>query len=1452
MTKEEKIVNDTKKVINEGPVKSMALAGSIEPFVPGSDFDSYEDRIDQFFVVNDIKDDKKTAMFITLSGEVMYDILKSLTYPKKPSTVAYKDILELLQEHFTPKSNKRAERYKFYKAIQETGETLSDFIVRLKSLSQTCKFGDFLDTETGAGVGKFKLKILDEALTDKFINGIRNEKIKQLLFNTDTLDFEKCCQKALQHEMIEKESKSNTAQASVNAVRTENRSRSKSRTNYQSNSQTANYKKQWRERSQSQSSRKNTHGCRRCGRTHDEKSCPAHQWKCYTCNKLGHISTMCRSSSGNNKSAKSTFQKQNNESIKNLRYDETDSGNYIKQIRLDPESGEEVSDYLECDTNENIESDEAVEKHSNSNEISDFVNAVNVIHGTKRSKALDYELDIENKKVNMECDTGAVVTVMSLQEYKSKFCHVPLNKNNTDPTKDLLTISGEKLTECGKAMVTVNFCGIVRCMELEVVNTNKPFIALMGRNWLDVFFPLWRQFLSIEEQEKLNKMDRNNKVNSVSHSELISQIKSKFPRIVASGIDTPIEGYTAELVMKDNYSPIFHCAYTVPYKLKESVSEEIDRMCKQNIFRPIKHSNWASPLVVRVKANNTLRFCIDGKVTVNKYLETDHYPLPRMDDIFASLSNCNVFCVVDLTGAFKQLSVSEKSQEFLTINTHKGLFACTRLIDGVSSAPGIFQSVMDRILLGIDGVKCFIDDIIIGGVDVESCKERLFIVLERLNAHNVRINLEKCKFLDTEVKYLGHILSCNEIRPNPAKVKAILDAPAPKDLSQLQSYLGLLNYYGIFIPNLSSEISELYELLEKDCEFIWTDKLNSCFEKSKRLIIENQILTLYDPKKPIIIAADASPYGVGAALSHLVNGVEKPVLFASSTLSPAEKNYSQHHREALAIIFAVKKFYKYIYGQKFTLQTDHQSLKEIFSPKKKTPAVAAARLQRWAVIMSMYDYEIVHRSGSKMGHVDALSRLPLDESTGVDVDRINFLNFDSDSPVQFEDVQKHTFSDGLMCQVYDYVMNGWPAKVNTEIMPYFLKRKNISTEDRCLYYLNRVIIPEDLRKRVLKRLHECHTGIVRMKMMARSYVWWPMIDQDIENYVGNCLSCQQSQPVSRKPTTTSWPKTNFPFERIHIDFFEFGAKHVLLISDAHTKYCEAYEMYSTNAISVIDKMIRFFCVFGLPTELVSDNGPPFKSKKFMDFLIDHKIKHTPAPPFHPQSNGQAENAVKTIKQCFFKFVTDLEGSLTLKEKIQKFVIYHNNSPSTTTGNSPSGIIFAFKPKTLLDLINIRFKETIDQSGNMNGLNNSFKKFEFEVGQNVMYLNHFKSHVHWIPAKVIKRVSMCTYLIEVYGNIRFVHENQLKKSNLSEIHHSPRQKIFLKDVGKSILKHKEKIPVESISDDETGKKVKFSIEKKRRSVSVSDAKICEDVHSQRPKRTIMKPKTYVEEFHSFKK
>lgn len=1392
----------------------MALSGTIDPFVPGSNFESYEDRMEQYFIANEIKEDKQTSWFITLAGEAMYEILKPLTHPVKPSEKSYKEILKLLRKHFTPQSNKRAERYKFNQVMQESGEQISEFIVRLKSLAQTCKFGDFLDNEKGEAVGGYKLKILDEALTDRFIVGLNNEKIKSNLLSEEKLDFEQCCAKALQMEMVQKESKS-LQTTSIKAI-----TKAVQKPSWKYNHKDQNRKNFSRSKSQGHQMGQ----CRRCGRYHDEKTCPAIKWKCYACNKTGHVSTMCRNKSQNNSQSvdqnrqSQQFHSNRPNNVKTIRYeddDNRDSGNMINNVWSEVTVKESRTDEL----NVSLEPEEERWVEKELEEEARFVKTIK----RNRSRALDYELEVESKKVIMECDCGAVVSVMSLIEYEEKFSHIPLKPIANE--LPLRSVTGEKLIEVGSVEVHVKFMGKAATVELKIIDISRPFMALFGRNWLDVFIPNWREKLSTQIDECINSVSQDQSI--------IKEIKQKFPNVVSTDMDKPIEGFTAELVMKENAQPVFHCAYTVPYKLKDRVSEEIDRLVSLKILKPIKHSEWASPLVVRVKSNGELRFCIDGKVTINKFLETDHHPLHRIDDIFASLSNCLFFCVIDLKGAFKQLELSINSQKYVVINTHKGLYVCTRMFDGLKVAPAIFQSIMDQILVALEKVRSFIDDIIIGGKTIEECKSRLLEVLARLDKYNVRINLSKCKFFQTKVEYLGHVLEGNNIYPNPEKVRAIIEAPIPKNVQQLQSYLGLLNYYCRFVPNLSSEIHELYKLLRNDADFVWAEKCQRSFEKSKQLLTSNQVLELYDPDKEIVVSADASPYGVGAVLSHVVNGEEKPVLFASSSLSPAEKNYSQPQREALAIIFAVKKFYKYIYGKKFTIISDAQSLRDLFNPKKGISPVAAARLQRWAIYLSMYDYEIKHRSGSKMGHVDALSRLPLEDGTEVEVDKINFINFGEDIPIESKDIEEGTQADSILSKVYEFVLTGWPSKISPCMTPYFLKRNSLSIESNCVYYINRVIIPEVFRKSILETLHECHTGIVRMKMMARKYVWWPLIDKDIEKYVSECLPCQQVQPVSKRSTTASWKPTLVPFERVHLDFAKHAGKEFLVISDAFSKFCDVKLMTCTKLFKLEEMLSDFFLIFGLPTQLVTDNGPPFNAHGFEKFCQRHGIKLTHSPPYHPPSNGQAENAVKTVKQCFFKFLLGAESGLPIQRKLQKFLMYHNNSPSTVTGKTPYEMIFSFKPKTLLDLVNLKHKDEVDKFGvNVVSSGRNFQS-KFSVDQNVLYKNHFKNFVNWMPAKVLQVVSRFTYLVRVCESVRFVHEDQLRISNLSKLIHEPRPHVKVKNavVVEGAEKVKSDVPV-------VEREMHSEVNVKQSSVVVS-----ENEKRTRSGRMIVKPDRY---------
>ena len=231
------------------------------------------------------------------------------------------------------------------------------------------------------------------------------------------------------------------------------------------------------------------------------------------------------------------------------------------------------------------------------------------------------------------------------------------------------------------------------------------------------------------------------------------------------------------------------------------------------------------------------------------------------------------------------------------------------------------------------------------------------------------------------MEYLGHHISADGLRPTKSKVRAISDAPAPQDVSQLRSFLGLVNYYGKFLPHLSHTLAPLYRLLEKKTHWTWGQVHKEAFRKVKTELISPCVLVHYDPEKPLTLACHAPPYGIGAVLAHkMEDGTEKPIAFASRSLAAAEKKYAQLEKEGLAIIFGVKKFNDFLLGRKFTISSDHKPLQHLFSESRPVPPLASARIQRWALTLGAYDYSIAYRPGEQLANADSLSRLPLPES----------------------------------------------------------------------------------------------------------------------------------------------------------------------------------------------------------------------------------------------------------------------------------------------------------------------------------------------------------------------------------------------------------------------------------------------------------------------------------------
>ena len=490
----------------------------------------------------------------------------------------------------------------------------------------------------------------------------------------------------------------------------------------------------------------------------------------------------------------------------------------------------------------------------------------------------------------------------------------------------------------------------------------------------------------------------------------------------------------------------------------------------------MKSSKWAAPIVPVLKPDRkSIRICGDYKLTANKASRLEQYPLPKVEDLFSTLAGGITFTKLDMSQAYQQLVLDDDSKEIVTINTHKGLFSYQRLPFGVSSAPGIFQRTMETILAGVPRVLVYLDDILVTGASQEEHMSNLKEVLSRLQEAGLRLRKDKCEFMVSSVKYLGHIIDANGLHPAPDKLKAVRNAPAPQNVTQLKAYLGLLTYYSKFLPNMATTLSPLYHLLHNNVKWQWTSTEAKAFRESKDLLTSNSLLVHYNPSQQLTLMCDASPYGVGAVLSQIdEQGVERPVAYASRTLSQAERNYSQLEKEALALIFGTKRFHNYLYGRSFTLYTDHKPLQGLLNQSKAIPTLASARIQRWALTLATYQYKIVYKRGSEISNADGLSHLPLPASSSqtipVPSEHVLLLEHLSSGPVTATQIKTMTRQDKVLSRVLYFVQNGWPATVEQTLKPYASRKYELSSLNGCVLWGTRVVVPTAGRKRILDDL----------------------------------------------------------------------------------------------------------------------------------------------------------------------------------------------------------------------------------------------------------------------------------------------------------------------------------------------------------------------------------------------
>lgn len=778
-------------------------------------------------------------------------------------------------------------------------------------------------------------------------------------------------------------------------------------------------------------------------------------------------------------------------------------------------------------------------------------------------------------------------------------------------------------------------------------------------------------------------------------------------------------------------------SYRYPYVHKDEVRKQISDMLDQGIIRP-SFSPWSSPVWIVPKKRDSngkqkWRLVIDYR-KLNEKTISDRYPIPNISEILDKLGKCLYFSTLDLASGFHQIEMDPKDISKTAFNVEGGHYEYVRMPFGLKNAPSTFQRVMDNVLRDLIGKIClvYLDDIIIFSTSLQEHIDSLRQVFIRLKSSNLKIQPDKSEFLRKEIAFLGHIVSTDGIKPNPAKIEAIQKFPIPRTKREIKSFVGLLSYYRKFIPNLAKLTKPMTQCLKKDKSIVLDDQYVNAFDTCRKILMNDPILQYPDFTKPFVLTTDASNVALGAILSQGRIGSDRPICFASRTLSESEINYSTIEKELLAIVWATKYFRPYLFGRKFQIVTDHRPLTWLMSLKEPN-----SKLVRWRLKLEEFEYEIVYKKGTLNSNADALSRIKIDSTEITDVNmNVSTVhsgdeNLDdgiaiSEKPLNEFNLQiileksknnpesivhnifrskhrriikKSEFLENDIKKIFkEYVPQRKLVALYTDDITFRIIQKLYSKYFsnakqyriiRCTKFL-KDITDSDKQEELIRNCHKDrnHRGITETYLYLKRNFYFPNMQSLINKTLNNCETCQalkyDRNPPKPKFQLTETPSK--PLDILHIDIYTINANCILTIIDKFSKYAMGYTLPSKTSVCVLKSLKSFFSLLGIPKKIVCDQGTEFTSNIFQDFCKQYKIDLHYTSFQQSTSNSPVERLHSTITEIY-RIILNTRKSQKLDtdhdEILSESFMTYNGSIHSSTKLTPYEVFFG-KPHNFVE------------------------------------------------------------------------------------------------------------------------------------------------------------------------